>query len=76
MELGKCLATRSGGGNLRLQTCSDGLDAAEEPPAWKQFRLKRCPLNHVSVVCDNKRRTESAIAMIGFQNINPPEMLL
>lgn len=67
LALGNFSATWSR--NLRPQLWSDGLDAAEEPPAWKQLKLKRCTLNHPSVARD-KRETDSALAMIAFQCTN------
>lgn len=55
--------------NLRPHLWSDGLDAAEEPPAWKQFRLKRCTLNHLSGA-SNTGEMDSASAAIAFQSTN------
>lgn len=46
------------------------LDAGlEEPPAWKQLKMKRCTLNHLSVACD-KREMDLARARIAFQSTN------
>ena len=47
---------------LRPRLWSDGLEAAEEPPAWKRFRLKWCSLNHLSLARHTGEMDVAAIA--------------
>lgn len=55
---------------LESSVVGEGVDAAEEPPAWIQLDVKRCTLYLLSVA-HNKRKMDSPSATAAFRCANP-----